>query len=61
MYACFYCKRQLYVAILNKLIIIIILNFNSPTTEMLYIRMFSIPQCYILFVIQIMSLLLLRL
>ena len=24
MYACFYCKRQLYVAILNKLIIIII-------------------------------------
>ena len=25
MYACFYCKRQLYVAILNKLIIIIII------------------------------------
>ena len=25
MYACFYCKRQLYVAILNKFIIIIII------------------------------------
>ena len=25
MYACFYCKRQLYVAILNKFIIIILL------------------------------------
>ena len=34
MYACFYCKRQLYVAILNKLIIIIIiipeLTSDSP-------------------------------
>ena len=29
MYACFYCKRQLYVAILNKFIIIIIIIING--------------------------------
>ena len=29
MYACFYCKHQLYVAILNKLIIILLKSYSD--------------------------------